>query len=727
MPIPSGTYESLVFNNDDSKPKSIQVRVDGMPFRDATQGHVSGEVYHASTCDPNATYNYFLATSITRSENLDTLSLELDYYFPSTGNSRATAGTGSLVITTLPSGDYHAVLVMTLTSEPPIPQRYGFTLSHRGFQLRQAECVPCLLYPTDIRAEVQPNLDDTSSNFDTARIQLTFSPLIWRKHGQVEWDEGDLNGFMNQSDVFFRSEAEKVRRAWRMLLLVAPKFRESATTPGTTTGIMFDSRATAPRKGAAAFWDAYANLPDADRSSHFTRTVTHELGHCFNLLHTFDDHSDLSSGQFSYSYMNYPSRFLPDGDAGYWRKESRDFDEYEKRSIWHGNLKKVVMGGGPLGEGFLYGPDVDDFEPETCNGNLALMLRRGKEYNTKTRKWEIRTPQHEFGEPVRLQAKLQNMSRNEQEVEDTLQPTHRQTEYRIRLPSGRFIRFRPRLLRCSGAGSRSALLFPDHAGPEHRSSLFDEIHLSYGAGGLYFQEPGRYQVQAIHRGPDGVPIASNVVDIWVRYPDEVTEDLVVPTMREDILAYLSGWGTRALAEAETTLNTFLEENRRRRPAKRPHPLANEIVRCKAYARFGPNAILERGPDGRPQVRSEEAKCAEAATMLESHFGDSAARLATLPLDNILFIHLLGQWNRALDHLDPAKPATLNMRQQIGEALRIRMEKEQFPPFLRTELCERWSIQKPEPAKRSRKPRSSPRKPPSPPGPGTPPASEGGGS
>ena len=110
---------------------------------------------------------------------------------------------------------------------------------------------------------------------------------------------------------------------WRVWLLVA-----SAHDQGYR-GIMFDASDAFQRQGCAVFYDAIQGADPASQRAAL-RTYVHELGHAFNLLHSWqkdlaDPPAPLGANQgfADLSWMNYPQNYLPQGGgaggtAAYW-------------------------------------------------------------------------------------------------------------------------------------------------------------------------------------------------------------------------------------------------------------------------------------------------------------------------------------------------------------------------------------------------------------------------
>lgn len=92
-------------------------------------------------------------------------------------------------------------------------------------------------------------------------------------------------------------------------------------------GIMFDQHG-AQRQGCAVFHQAFAGTGAAQQRDQLY-TCVHELGHCFNLFHSFHK-SFMTSPQANrpaaLSWMNYPQNF-PGAAAASWSAFPFQLDE----------------------------------------------------------------------------------------------------------------------------------------------------------------------------------------------------------------------------------------------------------------------------------------------------------------------------------------------------------------------------------------------------------------
>src|SRR5690606_24986403 len=114
---------------------------------------------------------------------------------------------------------------------------------------------------------------------------------------------------------------------------------------------MFDLQG-AQRQGCAVFHASLAGS-SATRLRDQLYTCVHELGHCFNLYHSFHKqymNPPQPNRLDSLSWMNYPWKF-PGGAAAYWSSFPFQFDDQELVHMRHAFRNDIVMGGNPFGTG----------------------------------------------------------------------------------------------------------------------------------------------------------------------------------------------------------------------------------------------------------------------------------------------------------------------------------------------------------------------------------------
>ena len=350
-------------------------------------------------------------------------------------------------------------------------------------------------------------------------------------------------------------------------------------------GIMFDQQGR-QRQGAAVFYEGLGGTT-ADKQRLQLYACVHELGHAFNLLHSWQ--KSLATPPVTpdrpgaLSYMNYPQRFTG-GAAAFWSAFPFQFDGPELIHIRHAFRDAVIMGGNAFGIGAAL-REVDGWrDPVEDRSGLELRVGAPKSFP--------------YGVPVAVDLTLRTTDTRGKVVNRHLRPRNGTVEIAIQKPSGAIVLYRPLLHGCV-AENDTIVLGPDRT--EIRESAF--IH--YGRDGFVFDEPGFYEVRARHVALDGSIVLSNVAKIRVRPPLSKEDDEAAELIFGDeqgTLLYLVGSDFEGLKRGNDALDELIE----RYP---DHPTA-----AAARIAKGANAAREFkhvGADNSVSVRSPEPEIADA--------------------------------------------------------------------------------------------------------------------
>ncbi len=340
---------------------------------------------------------------------------------------------------------------------------------------------------------------------------------------------------------------------WQVWLLVATAHEEGAR------GIMFDAAGAFQRQGCAVFYDAIKGEDAANQRAQL-RTYVHELGHAFNLLHSWQKNlanpprplgpngglGDLSWMNYAWKYQPVPP--APGGEAAYWSGFPFQFTDSELLHLRHGFYRDVVMGGKAFGTGAA---DVDPAmfdEPVLDESGLALELRSKGTFA--------------YGEPVVVELKLSTTDLRGRTTHSYLHPKSDFVSVAIRQPSGRTVTYRPMLVRCLDE-SLTVRLDAD------KPAVYQSAYIGYGRDGFYFEQPGRYELVAQYVANDGSRVVSAVHPITVRSPISAPDERVAELLMGDEqgqLFYLLGSDSDALKSGNEALDVLLDEHG-------DHPLA----------------------------------------------------------------------------------------------------------------------------------------------------------
>jgi hypothetical protein len=349
-------------------------------------------------------------------------------------------------------------------------------------------------------------------------------------------------------------------------------------------GIMFDQTGK-QRQGAAVFYAGLAGAT-ADKQRLQLYTCTHELGHCFNLLHSWQKSlatPPVPDRPNSLSWMNYPWRYPLGGPGAFWNAFAFQFDDQELIHIRHAFRDAVIMGGNP----FAVGSALEDPEgwrdPIEDRSGLKLELRGPKSFV--------------YGSPVSVDLELSATDSQGRRVPQRLRPRNGNVEIAIRQPSGRVVVYKPLIHQC--AIDDFVVLDADTPG------IKETAFIHYGQDGFYFDTPGFYRLRARTVAADGSVVLSNLCDVRVQSPvtreDEEAAGLVFGD-EQGTLMYLMGSDFDGLSSG----NEALTEVQERYPK---HPLAAvaKLVRGVNAAREFKNVGADNTVTVRPADREEADK------------------------------------------------------------------------------------------------------------------------
>ncbi len=352
-----------------------------------------------------------------------------------------------------------------------------------------------------VRVKIRPKksvIDDSDTEFET-------------------WSDAELH---NAMETYF-SQMSGPWPKWEMWGVLAGSYEEPSVG-----GVMFDAAATfggagkAPeRQGFAVFrkheWfdnlveGTPSNPDEAAAMRQFLYTWVHEAGHAFNFLHSWD-----KNRPDALSWMNYDWRYDNlNGADSFWSNFTFRFDDEELVHLRHGDRSAVIMGGDPWASGgHLEAPPGAEYlavppgAMASVEGEQPVeLLIRSKEY-------------FEFMEPVAIELRLRNLFPDMPITLDSrLNPEYGGVVIYIRRPDGRIVEYAPVMCKLAYTSPKQLLpLLPDEQpGPDRYS---EEVLISYGRYGFYFDEPGEYYVRALYQGGGDLLIPSNVHRLRVGSP-----------------------------------------------------------------------------------------------------------------------------------------------------------------------------------------------------------------
>jgi hypothetical protein len=355
-------------------------------------------------------------------------------------------------------------------------------------------------------------------------------------------------------------------------------------------GIMFDQQGL-QRQGCASFYQAISAPTDTNRREQLYVHV-HELGHCFNLFHSFHKNfmnPPLPNRPGSLSWMNYPQNYnpgggAPGGAAAFWSAFPFQFDDLELAHLRHGFRNHVIMGGTPFGTGAAL--DVSSEYGDLVVDHTGLSLHIATSPARPV-----------LGEPVVLEISLAAEAGRRLHHLEQLHPKYGQVTVAVSGPGGEVVVHKPPLEHCA----EPAIIVAER-GEEQRASAY----IGYDAAeGHLFDAPGTYRIRAAYATPDGDVIVSNVATVRVAVPHSREEDDVAELMLQEetgMVLTLLGTDSDHLARGSAALQTVLDEHA-------DSPMA-------IYARLAEGTNLARPfyevlDDGSVRVRERDLDRAEA--------------------------------------------------------------------------------------------------------------------
>lgn len=305
-------------------------------------------------------------------------------------------------------------------------------------------------------------------------------------------------------------------------------------------GIMFD-QAGKQRQGCAVFHAGLGGTT-ADRLREQLYCYVHELGHCFNLLHSWQKSLANPPGvnrPAAKSFMNYPWRYTG-GAAAFWAAFGFSFDDPELAHLRHAFRNDIIFGGNPFATGSsLSNPEIMA-DPIIDQSGLQFHISGARD-------------SFALGEPVVLNLKLNPSDLRGKTVHPHLHPNQAMSSIVIAKPNGQVVVYEPYI---DHLMSSKTEFLP--AG----KVIEDSAYIGFGKGGLYFDQPGNYTLRAIYHALDGSDVLSNVLTLRVRYPGTAQNEEVANLLlgeQQGALFYLLGSDSDALQAGNTAFDTLLDQ------------------------------------------------------------------------------------------------------------------------------------------------------------------------
>jgi hypothetical protein len=349
-----------------------------------------------------------------------------------------------------------------------------------------------------------------------------------------QWSDAEMHDAMQTYWSHFANIAQ-----WATWVFTAGQSEQGASLGG----IMFDDIGPNHRQGTAIFYNSFiSDLPPGDpqgaafvKRMHFW-TTCHEMGHAFNLAHSWQ--KALSSGTKgpwipvvnepeARSFMNYPYN-VQGGSTAFFSNFEYRFTDSELLFLRHAPERFVEMGAADWFD--HHGFQQAQVSPEP---KFRLQIRVNRE-----------TPAFEFLEPCAMELKLTNITNEVQIVPDDIVSNLDRMTIIIKKDGKPARQYIPYAQYCRRATNQVI-------GPQ--SSVYDTVYLSSGLNGWDVAEPGYYTIQGVLR-LNGEDHLSNPLRLRIAPPmDHEEEFLAQDFFSNDVGRVMAFDGTMTLEKANDTL------------------------------------------------------------------------------------------------------------------------------------------------------------------------------
>jgi len=380
------------------------------------------------------------------------------------------------------------------------------------------------------------------AGFDISRSGDSVVPLAGAG-ANAQWSNTEMHDAMKVSWSRFADKAQ-----WAMWTFFANQ-HEMGPSLG---GIMFDDIGPNERQGTSLFYNSFISNPpagDPNGAAHVKRmhfwTAVHEMGHAFNLAHSWQKSLGVSwiplaDEPEARSFMNYPYN-VNGGQTAFFADFEYRFSNPELLFTRHAPSRFVEMGNAAWFDNHGFKQAAENPEPK-----LALELRANR-----------KTTEFEFLEPVVAELKLKNISTEPQLVDEHLLTTLNGVTIVMKKQGKPARQYVPYAQLCMQAKAKA--LNPGE-------SMYESVFLSAGLNGMDLSEPGYYVLQACLHRSDGDVLSLPLV-LRISPPRGYEEEyLAQDFFTDDVGRVLAFDGSRVLGNANDTLRAVSEKLGDRRVA-----------------------------------------------------------------------------------------------------------------------------------------------------------------
>ncbi|WP_276165695.1 reprolysin-like metallopeptidase [Zobellia alginiliquefaciens] len=412
----------------------------------------------------------------------------------------------------------------------------------------------------DYEEDVQPVLEINTHGHpnrptDLPKEKLSLSKVYQRAGFNVSrsGDDEVLSSLKGANGTWSNMEMHDAMQAYWSKFSAAPKwalwtfFAKQHDMGSGLGGIMFDDIGPNHRQGTAIFYESFINnapAGDSNPAAFIERskfwTAAHEIGHAFNLAHSWQKNYPgfgsswipLVNNPEDRSFMNYPYNVSGGQNAFYADFDFR-FTDNELLFLRHAPNNFVEMGNS---DWF----DNHAFEDEHTVTDNRLSLEISMVQNQQVA---------EFLEPVYLELKLQNSSGAPMAVDRHLMENLKNVLVLIQGPSGKVSKVRSFVEYLME--EKEQILLPNE-------SMTQKHFISAGPDGWYIKDSGSYKITAMVERDNQV-YSSNNLDLEVLLPKTTESQLLANQyFTEDVARILFFNGSRVLESGNEALQKVVE-------------------------------------------------------------------------------------------------------------------------------------------------------------------------
>ncbi len=425
------------------------------------------------------------------------------------------------------------------------------------FEVDSVESAPSV---TTVQTAAHPNrpasLPGENLSIDTVFRRAGFAVSRTGARDVIPLSDAGTNGTWSDMEMHDAMQAYWSRFAnqpqWSTWLLLA-SLHDRGTGLG---GVMFDDIGPNHRQGTAVFGNAFiANAPANDPSpaAWVQRmrfwTAVHEMGHSFNLAHSWQKQHPSSWGKSWIplqnepevrSFMNYPYN-VAGGQAAFFSDFEYRFSDQELLFMRHAPAQFVQMGNADWFDEHGFEQQVD-----SALSDLRLEVRVQRE-----------KPVFEFLEPANVELKLENTSSRPIVIDRNLLGRSDHLTVILKRQGRPARQWAPYATYC---------LEPDPILLQPGDSLYHSLMVGSGLNGWDLAEPGQYIVQ-VALEHESQSIVSNSLVVTVESPSDAAEErLAQDLLTDDVGRVLAFGGSRYFDTANDALHRAAKEFAGRRIA-----------------------------------------------------------------------------------------------------------------------------------------------------------------